>query len=78
MSLSEKYLPTLEARYNTVLTQIAEAQTIIFRLTLDKAEGEDTGNTEKVEEADVNIGRLKKKIDLLEGIASELEKQLDK
>ena len=78
MSLNEKYLPTLEARYNTVLTQIAEAQTIIFRLTLDKAEGAATGNTEKVEEADVNIGRLQKKIDLLEGIASELKEQLSK
>lgn len=72
MSLDEKYLPTQEARYTTVLTQIAEAQNIIFRLTLDKAEGQDTGNTEKVEESDVNIGRLKKKIDLLEKIAEDL------
>lgn len=72
MPVEEKYLPTLENRKQTVLTQIAEAQNIIYRLILERAEADAGGNGDKVEETDINIGRLKKKIDLLEKIAEEL------
>lgn len=73
MSLDAKYLPEKILQINTVETQIAEARSIAYRLTLEIREGLDSGEKNKVEEAEINLKRMTAKLDLLFEVEKELK-----
>lgn len=74
--LMDKYLPTLERRKETVLTQIAEAQQIYYRTELEKKEHVMRGASDQVAADDFNNKNMEKKIDLLFEILEELNNEV--
>lgn len=71
--VEDKYLPSKESQIQTVMVQIGEAQSIAYRYTLEVREAKTSGDSNKIEEAELNIGRMKKKLDLLFTVLEELQ-----
>lgn len=71
--LESKYLPEQVLQISTVEVQIAEAKNIAFRLSLEVREAKEAGEKNKVQEAEINIERMKAKIDLLQKVLEELQ-----
>lgn len=61
--MEDKYLPGLERRKDILYTQIDESRTIIYRQMLEITEFEAGGEKNRIEEAEINVRRLKEKID---------------
>lgn len=61
--MEDKYLPSLERRKEILWTQIDESRTIIYRQELEIHEFKAAGEKNRIEEAEINVRRLKEKID---------------
>lgn len=64
-TVSDNYLPSIERRREIILTQIEEAKTIIYRNTLEIAEGQAGNQEDKVVAGEHNIKQLTRKVDVM-------------
>jgi len=64
--VEDKYLPEVDARIKTIVTQIEESKTIIHRNLLIIAEATKSNKEDEKAASEFNITQLKRKIDVLE------------
>ena len=66
MVIDDKYLPEVDARIKTIITQIEESKTIIHRNTLIIAEATKSNKEDEVAASEFNVSQLIRKINVLE------------
>lgn len=73
MKIDDKYLPQVDARIKTIVTQIEETKTIIYRNTLIIAEASRGNKEDEVAASEFNISQLVRKINVLEEELAKLQ-----